>query len=731
MRLQYAAGRRPGSGVLATVQAGIAAVVLSLSALGVLMVATDVTSVARRNLPAAAALAAVCWLWWRCTRGQRAGLVVNAGEAALLFVALLLEGKGAWVFGTVSCGLFLRSAFGTNREFVVRGVWWSLAVFASAMLRDAWGWAPWWLRLVDTLWFPPCYLLAGGLIRIVVTVLERHEQALARERVLLGAGVALVSSTSREDIYQVALDAVMDLVDRPGIEADIRETTVEGSSQVACRSDDRPGDAVTPAVYEMRLEVRREVFTVITVKSAEPLPQDSVDALRRLESNVALAIRSASLTEDLRRQAHYDALTGLPNRALLYQRMEEALRPGQQQTVALLLIDLDGFKNVNDTLGHEGGDALLAQVGHALRGCARSGDTPARLGGDEFAVLLVGVDGEEAALATADRIVARLSTPVAVGDIEITPRGSIGVAVWDGNSGPDELVRAADAAMYSAKSAGKSRSHLFRRSMLTDGRSRLGLEGALRHALDRGELECHYQPIVDARTGAVDSVEALVRWRRPGHGLVLPAEFLRVAEDGGLMPRLGDYVLRRSLVDFAAWRADLGSDAPRRLNVNLSPQELCRADLVPRVQAALEAAGVEPGALVLELSESTVLEDRQAILPNMAALRSLGCELALDDFGCGQSTLVHLTHLPLQTLKIDRCFVAELGQVPIDGELTGGIIDIARRLRLTTVAEGVEQPEQFERLRQLGCDLVQGHLFSPPVTERELRSLLTQGQVAA
>ncbi len=641
-RLQSLAGWRPGSGVLATVQAGISAVVLSLAALGVVLVATDVTSESRRNLPAAVALAAVWWLWRRCAHGERASTIINASEAALLFIALLLEGKGAWVFSTVAFGLFLRAAFGSNRQFLVRGIWWSLAIFGSAVLREAWGWAPWWLRLVDTLWFPPSYLLVGGLIRLVVSVLEHHELALARERVLLGAGVALVSSTSRADIYEVALDAVVELVNRPGIQADISETTVDGSTQIACRRNDLPATATMPAVYQMRLEVRRELVTMITVTSAEPLPQDSVDALQRLESNVALAIRGASLTEDLRRQAHYDALTGLPNRALLYQRLEEALRPDQGEKVALLLIDLDGFKHVNDSLGHEGGDALLGHVGEALGAGARATDTPARLGGDEFAVLLVDLEGEEAALEIADRIVARLSTPVAVDDVEITPRGSIGVALWDGTSRPDELMRAADAAMYSAKSAGKSRSHLFRRSMLTEGRQRMGLEGALRQALDRGELECHYQPIVDARTGAIDSVEALVRWRRPGHGLLLTAEFLRVAEDGGLMPRLGDFVLRRSLEDFAAWRADLGPEAPRRLNVNLSPQELSRTDLVTRVQAALAATGVEPGALVLELSGSTVLADRQTILPNLQALRALGVVLALDDFGWGQSTLAHL-----------------------------------------------------------------------------------------
>ena len=729
--LQAALGLHPAPGVLGTVQVGIALFVLPLAALGVVLTATDVTVREHRILGAGAALAVLWWMWWRCARGHRSTTFTYISESALIFVALLLEGKGAWAFSTLSAALFLRAAFGTHRDFVLRGAWWSVAVFASAVPREVWDWAPWWLRVVDTLWFPPCYLLAGGLIRVVVSVLERHDKALARERILLGAGVALVSSTSREDVYQVALDAVVELVENPDIEAEINEQTVDGSIHVASRRrSDPPAEAEAAGTYEMRLEIRQELVSVITVKSAAPLPRDAVDALGRLESSLALAIRTTSLTEELRRQAHYDSLTGLANRALLYERLQQALHPGQTETIAALLLDLDGFKNVNDTLGHEGGDALLAHVGRTLRASVRDSDIPARLGGDEFAVLLIGVDGEEAALATADRIVGRLSTPVSVAGTQITPRGSIGVAVWDGVSGPEELLRSADAAMYSAKSAGKDRSHMFRRSMLHEARQRRGVEADLRDALGRGELACHYQPIFDVHTGAVDSVEALVRWRRPGHGLVLPGEFLKVAEDGGLMPRLGHYVLSRSLEDFAAWQADDGFEAPRRLSVNLSPPELDQRDLVARVERALNATGVEPASLILELSEATVLDGKESIVANLQALRSLGVELALDDFGRGQSSLAYLLRFPIQILKIDQAFVADIGRVATEAELTGGIIDIGRRLHLTTVAEGVEKEEQLDRLRQLGCDLAQGYLFAPPLADADLRSLLARPTAA-
>ena len=421
-----------------------------------------------------------------------------------------------------------------------------------------------------------------------------------------------------------------------------------------------------------------------------------------------------SMEDELRHQAFHDALTGLPNRALFDDRLAQALRRRHRADngVAVVLVDLDDFKAVNDSLGHAAGDELLVECARRFDLMVRGSDTAARLGGDEFAVLLEdNGDAEAAALEIAARLREALDAPVELEGRTVHVEASIGIAVVSQTAvTPADVVRNADIAMYKAKEHGGSDLVVFRPEMLHAARERLDLREDLRHALERGELALHYQPVVGLGDRGVTCLEALLRWTHPGHGDISPARFIPVAEESGLIVGIGEWVLERACRDLGALREQIPGV---RVAVNVSAVQLREPGFPERVAAILEQCGTDARDLVIELTES-VFADDEATAEALRRLRALGLALSVDDFGTGYSSLSYLRRLDVDSVKIDRSFVAGLGGEPRDAALVRSIIELGHALGLTMVAEGVEEADQEAFLREAGCDLAQGWLFGRP-----------------
>ena len=431
--------------------------------------------------------------------------------------------------------------------------------------------------------------------------------------------------------------------------------------------------------------------------------------------------------EQLRHQAFHDPLTGLPNRTLLLDRLERALvqtlRGGARP--ALLLLDLDGFKVVNDSLGHAAGDRLLIALAERLAAAMRPGDTIARLGGDEFAVLLDTATDIHAATAVADRLLDALATPLALDGRELVVEASLGIALaTDGAARPDDLLRDADLALYRAKDAGRAGYAIYDTSLHTAVNARLVLEAELRRALASEEFVLHYQPKVDLATGRLAGVEALVRWRHPTRGLVPPDDFIPLAEETGLIVPLGRWVLTEACHQARAWAAARITDPPLTMSVNLSARQFRQPDLVGDVARILRDTGVIPGLIQLEITEGVLMEDAAATLGLLERLRGLGIALAIDDFGTGYSSLVYLKRFPIDVLKVDKAFVTGLGHDPGNGAITTAVIGLAHALGLAVTAEGVETAGELAQLRSLGCEQGQGYYFARPMPAAALAALL-------
>ncbi|HET9015998.1 MAG TPA: EAL domain-containing protein [Thermomicrobiaceae bacterium] len=424
-------------------------------------------------------------------------------------------------------------------------------------------------------------------------------------------------------------------------------------------------------------------------------------------------------------QAFHDSLTGLANRALFLDRLEHALVRGSRhdRRVAILFVDLDNFKVINDSLGHEAGDQLLEQVGERLERSLRSGDTAARLGGDEFTVLLEDLPEPAEARQIAERVLEAIRAPLRIGRHELVVTASIGLATNASRaSSGDDLLRHADMAMYQAKRQGKSRVEVYDPRMEGRAQTRLLLEQDLRRALKRRELCLAFQPVLDLHTGRIHGVEALLRWRHPERGLIMPADFVPIAEETGLILPIGRWVLAEACRQLQAWRAAM-PDAPlRRVGVNLSPRQIQDPDLVAAVAAALDASRLEASGLALEITESAMMDD--AHLPVLQSLKSLGVQLGIDDFGTGYSSLGYLKRLPLDFVKIDRTFVDGLGTDASDTVIVSGIIRLAHGLGLRVIAEGVEAPDHLDQLRELGCELAQGYWVARPTSADDVAMLL-------
>lgn len=418
--------------------------------------------------------------------------------------------------------------------------------------------------------------------------------------------------------------------------------------------------------------------------------------------------------------AHHDALSGLPNRVLFREEMERALaRARRGEPVAILCIDLDHFKAVNDTLGHPFGDELIKQAAERLRACVRETDVVARLGGDEFAVVQVGSEQPVGATALAERIIAAVSEPYAIGDHQVVVGASVGVAVApaDGDD-PDELLKNADMALYRSKLDGRAVYRFFETAMDARMQARRALELDLRKALAQDEFELHYQPLVNLAEDRVSGFEALLRWNHPSRGQVSPAEFIPLAEEIGLINAIGAWVLRRACADAATWPRSL------KVAVNLSPAQFKTNTLVLDVVGALADSGLAPSRLELEITETVMLQETESTLSILHQLRELGVRISMDDFGTGYSSLSYLRKFPFDKIKIDQCFVRDLESTEDAVAIIRAVTGLGTSFGMATTAEGVETPEQLQRLRAEGCTEVQGYFFSPPMPIKNVNSIL-------
>jgi diguanylate cyclase len=428
------------------------------------------------------------------------------------------------------------------------------------------------------------------------------------------------------------------------------------------------------------------------------------------------AIERKRLEEKVAAVNQYDYLTGLPNRALLRSHLDRAISRAERcaKPLALIFLDIDRFKLINDSYGHLAGDALLRQIADRLRQSLRRSDFVARLGGDEFAILAEELDSLEDAHLIAEKILAALADPLPFQGIEVHATISVGIAIHPGPAGAtvDQLLTAADVSMYRAKKIGRNNYQIFDPTMLEATTERLRLESDLHSALKKGELLLHYQPQIDARKGRVIGVEALVRWKHPKHGMVAPAEFIPIAEDIGLIVPIGDWVLETAAAQSRLWK-DAGLDL--RVAVNISPAQFRLGQLGRRVAEVLAATGLEPRSLELELTESMLVEDARATTELLKELKDQDVRIAIDDFGTGYSSLAYLRRFPLDALKIDRSFVDGLGSEANDEAIAAAVISMSRALGLEVVAEGVETATQFRFLKDHDCDVAQGFYFSRPL----------------
>ncbi|HYM57364.1 MAG TPA: EAL domain-containing protein [Solirubrobacteraceae bacterium] len=436
-----------------------------------------------------------------------------------------------------------------------------------------------------------------------------------------------------------------------------------------------------------------------------------------------LAERVEQQLQDLSHQAFHDRLTGLPNRALFVDRLDHALARVRRgaRSVSVLYLDLDNFKDVNDTLGHEPADQLLVAVAERLSSCVRAEDTIARFGGDEFTVLLEDIVNLDEALVLVTRIQAVFERPFMVAGRELFVTPSIGLTINQGQGDSASMLREADLAMYRAKSTGKARVEIFDETLSAQLEERVALQADLRHAVDRGELRVHYQPIVDMATEEIVEVEALVRWQHPERGLIPPLAFIPLAEESGLIVSIGYWVLREACQQVTSWQ-ELG--ACIGLSVNVSPRQFQDPYLAADVAGVLKATGLEPGLLRLEITERAVTEDHDSLLGSMQALSALGVKLVLDDFGVGTSSLSNLKRFPLHGLKIDRAFVADMERSPEDLAIIQATVGVAQALGLDVTAEGVENSGQAAQLRSLQCERAQGYHYSRPEPAESITRLL-------
>jgi len=434
--------------------------------------------------------------------------------------------------------------------------------------------------------------------------------------------------------------------------------------------------------------------------------------------------------EHFRHAAFHDTLTNLPNRALLAENLKFVIERAKQHEdyqFAVLFLDLDRFKNVNDSLGHSIGDQLLIAMARRLESCTREADMVARLGGDEFAVLLDGIPDQNEAAKMAQRIQEKLQSPFNLSGHEVFTTTSIGIALSStGYDHPENMLRDADTAMYRAKAQGKACYEIFDKGMHTHAVYLLQMENDLRRAIDREELRVHYQPIVSLDSGQLAGFEALVRWQHPERGFINPSDFIPLAEDTGLIVPLGIWVLRRACEQLGKWQWQSAANRSLFMSVNLSGKQVARPRLVSEIRQVLEETRIDPKYLKLEITESAVMENAETAVQLLRRLKALGVQLSIDDFGTGYSSLGYLHRFPVNTLKIDRSFVGRIGEAAENIEIVRTIISLAENMGMEVVAEGVETLSQLAQLRKLNCQYGQGYLFSRPVDAESVSTWISR-----
>ena len=455
---------------------------------------------------------------------------------------------------------------------------------------------------------------------------------------------------------------------------------------------------------------------------------DETGVLLRVEGTMQDISRHKQREAELLRHAFHDKLTGLPDRALFLERVERCIKRRERRQsywFAVLFLDLDRFKIVNDSLGHSAGDQLLIAAAQKLESSLRPGDTVARLGGDEFAILLDDIQDLNDAIRVAERIQYLLSAPSILDGHEVYTSASIGIALISrAHESPDDVLRDADTAMYRAKAAGKARHAIFDAEMHAVGKNMLQLESDLRHALNNREFYTLYQPIVALNSGRIVGFETFLRWQHPTRGLVPPSEFVGIAEETGLLVAIDRWVLGEACRKMAAWQALFPAQTLLTISVNLSSRQFTQTDLLDELERILRRAGLSPRSLRLEMTEKSLLANPDSAQQMLERLNVLGVQMSLDDFGTGYSSLAHLHRFAFDALKIDRSFIERL-EDPKNEEIVRAIINIAQNLNMTVVAEGVETPEQLAKLREMNCHSAQGYLFSDPLDSQAALDLIS------
>ncbi|MFI7543067.1 putative bifunctional diguanylate cyclase/phosphodiesterase [Actinoplanes sp. NPDC049599] len=538
-----------------------------------------------------------------------------------------------------------------------------------------------------------------------------------------GVPVALVlAGTDRNPRLTVASASGPDGAggaDPEGTHPAAREAMTTGTVLMRPADPDRPGHGtVIAAPFRVTGEVAGSL--IAQLPGAVDRYAEQRDQLAAFAQQVSLALTDARTVEAVR-EAHHDAVTGLPNRGLFLQIFHRVLasRTATTGPASVLFIDLDRFKAVNDSLGHEAGDQLLAAVAGRLRGCVRAGDTTARLGGDEFAVLMTDSPGETA-VEVGERAIAAIKAPFRISGRDVFIGASIGVAACGSATDPDVLLNQADVAMYRAKKEGPGKVVVYEPHMHAEALDYLSLRGDLCQALPGGEFQLQYQPLVRLDTGEITGVEALIRWHSPARGLVLPTDFIPAAEESGLIVEIGQWALETSTAQVAAWRR---VHPGLNLNVNVSGHQLMHPRFAADVTRALAVAGLPSSAMTLELTESVLMSDPRAAVASLASLRELGVRLSIDDFGTGYSSLAYLRQLPVDELKIDRAFIARTELTDEDLALVRTIVELGHILGLRVIAEGIENAAQLDALRRLGCCYGQGYHLCRPTDAADLPGL--------